>query len=77
MGFMMCVGQCIGCRSMISFNPRFVPSFTVNGSREPICESCFHVWNQIHRTEKNLPALPLDPRAYQPEAEGEGSFEGD
>jgi hypothetical protein len=30
------------------------------------CESCFHQWNEIHRTRKGLDPLPLHPKAYEP-----------
>lgn len=70
-GFASCMGQCIACRAIISFNPLRVPSIKVNGQKEPLCLGCFDKWNEIHRTSKGLPRMPLHPDAYEPCDEGE------
>jgi hypothetical protein len=64
MGYAMCMGFCVACKAPIKFNPVRVPSITVNGTRQPLCKSCFNRWNQIHRTSKGLPAEPLAADAY-------------
>jgi len=56
--------HCINCGTPMTCNPVKVPSITVNGSREPLCEVCFNKWNVIHRTSKGLPPVALDPEAY-------------
>ena len=66
MGFVYVHGPCIGCRTLISYNPAHVPSIRVNGIREPLCAGCFDRWNAIHRTGKGLPPLTIHPEAYEP-----------
>ncbi len=66
MGAMFCMGACINCEAIITFNPHHVPSLTINGSREPLCRGCFNRWNEIHRTSKGLDPVPLHPEAYEP-----------
>ena len=67
MGFMFLMCQCANCKAIINVNPSCCPSLTVNGSREAICKSCFDKWNKIHRTDKGLEPVPLNPQAYEPE----------
>lgn len=55
--------NCIACDALITINPTYCPSLTVNGKKEPICRVCFKNWNEIHRP--NNP-LQLHPEAYQP-----------
>lgn len=69
MEFIYCVGFCASCNRHLLFNPHLVPSVKVDGVREPICERCFDQWNSIHRTEKGLDPIPLDPQAYTPTEE--------
>jgi hypothetical protein len=64
MGYAFMVGNCISCKALITFNPVRVPSLTINGVKEPLCENCFNEWNRIHRTSKGLPPVPLQPDAY-------------
>lgn len=68
-GYVMVFGSCAVCDGFISFNPSCVPSIVVNGEKEPICRSCFDRWNKIHRTDKGLEPVELDPQAYEPQAE--------
>lgn len=65
MGYVFASGECVACGRFITYNPVRVPSITVNGHKEPICESCFNRWNEIHRTSKGLPPVALQPDAYQ------------
>lgn len=70
-GFAIVLGYCVGCKSRISFNPVHVPSLRINGEKQPLCPACHAKWNEIHRTSKGLPAIPLHPDAYAacPESE--------
>jgi hypothetical protein len=65
MGFMFVVGDCINCHAPLCFNPDCVPSLRIDGVKQPLCESCFDKWNELHRTSKGLPPLPLHPDAYK------------
>lgn len=67
MAYMFVVGECVACKTVITFNADKVPSIRVNGVREPICAGCFRRWNLIHRVNKGLNPLPLDPEAYEPQ----------
>jgi hypothetical protein len=60
-------GCCGACGTPISFNPDYVPSIRVDGSKQPLCQACFAQWNAIHRTAKGLEPLELHPMAYQPQ----------
>lgn len=66
MGYCFVWGACVNCHAPIAYNPIRVPSLTVNGHKEPLCEACFNKWNEIHRTSKGLAPLPLNPDAYKP-----------
>lgn len=65
-GFMSCLGLCINCRRMFSFNPELVPSITVNGTREPVCESCMKQANAL-REKQGLPLHRIAAGAYEAE----------
>lgn len=69
MGAMFVIGDCVACKSLITFNPDHVPSLRVNGVREPLCKACFDRWNELHRVSKGLPPEPLHPEAYSPTAD--------
>lgn len=70
MGYVMALGPCIGCKRPFSFNPLRVPSVTVNGSREPICQACVDRANPMRKTNGLEPIVPL-PGAYEPSDESE------
>ncbi len=72
MAFMLVFGNCVNCNIFFGFNPVCVPSIRVNGKREPLCLECFEKWNRIHRTDKGLDPIPLNPNAYYPHKEIEG-----
>ena len=59
---MFVIGSCVACHVMLTFNPHFVPSITVKGSREPICPRCHAKWNKIHGKSE-----VIHPQAYEPE----------
>lgn len=65
-GYAYIISPCINCGTIIHYHPHKVPSIRVNGNREPLCANCAGEWNRIHRTSKGLPAIPIDPEAYQP-----------
>lgn len=69
MAFMSCMGECISCRCLFSFNPDRVPSAVVNGVREPICRACVERANPL-RLERGLPAIDILPGAYDAEEVG-------
>ena len=66
MGFMIAYGHCFGCSKLFGFNPQCVPSFRVNGKREPVCKSCIKAAN-TKRKEMGLPPHVINPDAYEPE----------
>ena len=63
--------DCVACRTPIAVNPAKCPSLRVNGVKQAICPSCFAKWNEIHRTNKGLEPIPLNPEAYAPCPEAE------
>jgi hypothetical protein len=70
MGYALCHGSCIGCGRIFSFNPMRVPSVTINGSREPICEACVERVNPLRKANGLEPIVPF-PDAYEPCDESE------
>lgn len=62
MGYLYCVGHCVACKALVHFNPDLVPSLRVNGSREPLCESCAKRWGEIHSQP-----VRIHPDAYEPQ----------
>lgn len=65
---MICLGVCYGCRRTFGFNPERVPSLTVDGKREPICQACVDRVNPRRVANGLEPIVPL-PGAYD-EVEG-------
>lgn len=64
MGVVLCTSACIGCGRIFSYNPMRVPSVTVKGSREPICEACVKRVNPMRIANGLPPIIPL-PDAYE------------
>jgi hypothetical protein len=64
MGVAFCIGPCVCCRVPFVFNPMRVPSFRVNGVREPLCERCMGLVNQ-KRAAIGLPPFTIMPDAYE------------
>jgi len=64
MGWALCHGYCIGCGALFAFNPVRVPSITVNGSREPICNACVHRANP-ERIKNGLEPIVPASDAYE------------
>jgi hypothetical protein len=70
MGYAFAMGPCLLCRRPFTFNPLTVPSFRVNGDREPICQSCIEAVNR-KRVEAGVEPFTIAPDAYEPCDEGE------
>jgi hypothetical protein len=66
MGYMLCMGECIRCKKLFTFNPDRVPSVVVNGHREPICRECVEYANPI-REQRGLEPIRILPGAYEAE----------
>jgi len=64
MGYVTCMGRCAVCGGLMSFNPVRVPSITIKGNREPVCQSCMARINAL-RKEKGLEEFPVLPDAYE------------
>jgi len=65
MGYMMVYGECLLCWKVFAFNPELVPSHTVEGVREPICQDCITSVNST-RVQGGLEPLWVSPDAYSP-----------
>lgn len=66
-GYALCMSPCAICKTICTYNPMTVPSIRLNGpssSREPICEMCMIRANS-ERLKRGLPALPVEPDAYE------------
>ena len=61
MGYLIMMGSCAACHSLIQFNPNKVPSIRINGKREPLCLNCANRWNELHPEN----ARPIDKTAYE------------
>jgi hypothetical protein len=70
MGYVTAFGSCIVCNGLFSFNPKYVPSITIKGTREPICQNCIETINVKRATMKVLP-IAVHPEAYEPLDENE------
>lgn len=63
MGFASCLSNCYGCKRVFMYNPMKVPSVTIDGVREPICEACVARVNP-QRIANGLPPIVPMPDAY-------------
>jgi hypothetical protein len=70
MGYATAIGACLVCKGLFSFNPVRVPSFRVNGVKEPICQACIELAN-IKRKETGLQPFTYADDAYDACDEGE------
>ena len=70
MGYALAMSACVGCGRVFGYSPTKVPSVLVDGSREPICESCVVRFNAI-RAERGLPLIVPKPGAYEADDESE------
>jgi hypothetical protein len=65
MGYAIVMSPCFGCGRPFAYNPHRVPSVTVNGRREPICQHCLTIVNPRRRAN-GLPEIVPLPDAYEP-----------
>ena len=63
MGYVIVMGFCFGCKRAISYNPHKVPSITVEGRREAICQQCAEIV-QENQVEAGLPVQDIAVDAY-------------
>jgi hypothetical protein len=70
MTWMSCIGPCISCGRVFSFNPERVPSIRWKGEREPVCRDCIESANVIRV------ACGLAPHAILPGAYDEMEVDG-
>lgn len=63
MGYVFCIGGCIGCGRSFTFNPAKVPSVLVKGQREPVCMDCVRAANP-ERARRGLDQIQVLPGAY-------------
>ena len=66
MGYMAVIGNCVGCNAIFSYNAERVPSITIDGVRQPICEVCVERANPL-RVANGLDPIVVLPGAYEPE----------
>lgn len=64
MGYVFAMGACLVCKRTFSFNPVRVPSYRVNGTKEPICPVCMEEIN-AKRATIGLPPFPIPENAYE------------
>lgn len=64
MGYAFCTSPCIGCHRLFNYNPVRVPSITIKGLREPICQACVDRVNPMRIANGLPPIVPL-PDAYE------------
>lgn len=65
-GFMYVIGACYGCGRTFTFNAEKVPSLTIEGTRQPFCQTCIDIANPIREANGLDPIVPL-PGAYEPQ----------
>lgn len=70
MAYAMAYSPCLRCGIVFGYNPNKVPSFRVEGKREPVCSTCIDVIN-LMRLQKGLDAFVWDDDAYEPIHESE------
>ena len=63
-GYVFAQSPCVACRQVFAYNPHKVPSVTVHGHREPICEDCVNQVNPVRIANGLDPIVPL-PGAYE------------
>ena len=69
-GYAMMFAPCLGCKQTFGFNPHLVPSWRVNGVREPVCRNCVEAANS-RRVKNGDTPHPIMPGAYEPIREEE------
>jgi len=69
MSYMSAMSPCCGCGRIFSYNPERVPSVTIRGHKEPVCQECVDRVNPIRVANGLEPIRPL-PGAYEAEEVG-------
>ncbi len=64
MGYMIAMGNCVGCRKFFTFNPELVPSIRIKGEKEPICRECIERVNP-QRIANGLEPVVIRRGAYE------------
>jgi len=64
MGYVTCIGTCIGCKKTFSFNPHKVPTVRVEGVKREICRTCIEIANP-KRIANGLEPCEILPGAYE------------
>ena len=70
MGYALAMGHCLVCRQVFSFNPVKVPSFRVDGTKEPVCRECIKQANEL-RIKNGVEPFIIPADAYEACEEGE------
>lgn len=70
MGYVFFTSPCARCGRLFSYNPVRVPSVTIDGRREPVCQGCVDDVNPRRIANGLAPIEPL-PGAYEPADESE------
>jgi hypothetical protein len=70
MAFLTCTSPCYSCKQLFTYNPYRVPSLTVEGTRQPFCQSCIDRANPKRIANGLEPIVPM-PGAYEPYDESE------
>jgi hypothetical protein len=68
--FAFAMGKCLLCPRTFTFNPVRVPSFRVNGVKEPICRECMVRVNE-ERVAAGVEPFDIAPDAYEAVDESE------
>ena len=76
--YLLLYSPCVSCGQIFAYNPKRVPSVTIDGEREPVCKDCIAAENlkrecyiAIGQTDPYLPILTYHPDAYEPISENE------
>jgi len=64
MGYALVLARCLVCKRQFSMNPVRVPSFKVDGVKEPICKPCIEFINE-KRIEAGTEPFIIAPDAYE------------
>jgi len=72
MGYVIVQGQCLLCKKLFAFNPKWVPSFRVpeHGEKQPVCRECMDEVNEARRNN-GVPPFKIHANAYEPADENE------
>jgi hypothetical protein len=69
-GYVFGLSDCLICQKSFPYNPHRVPSFRIDGVKEPVCGSCMVEVN-AEREKLGLEAFVIPTDAYEPIPVGE------